>query len=364
MADSNPVADVQHIDPQPAHLRLFGPVTISAEKVIVGNEPAVQPADEQQRVTQNSFLFAVLMLLVTLWFTAHLKTIVTGAILLGTATLWSIFQVIVSRLSEPVDVDALRKRVLARPATVWHLCFFISLLLVLFVGTSSVHVKLGDAKGRVHIRVNEGDGSGVIPSIRLDDDVKIAGAPMLSRFPKRTVVLEVMEPSGYHPLRTVIEPGEPVYLQFPESFNRQTLVRIYAPFKLMPDIPAVGAEKYQDTKLVIEAEGRRAEQAPWAGNAVYVGLSDAATARNLIDKNFNDFSKAQHERLDNLADAQDLAAYIQELRFDPIVRREWDLNEHHTVKATVMIEGKPVMECTAPVLETRINDCLMKEIPQ
>jgi len=346
--------------PEEPHLNIET-VRITAQKVIIGKEREEPSPEEQQRVDVNTFLFAVLMVLGWLWFTAHLKTLVTGTIVLGTATAWSVFQAIVTRMTEPIDdADGIRKRLLARPRTMWHLCFFLAVMIFAFVLTSSVHVMLGDAKGRISIRVLEGNS--VVRSIRLGDDVKIAGASMWSVFPQRKLALHVAEPSGYHPYTLDLSTGEPAYLRFPDDFSRQTLVRIYVPFGLMIRIPDVGADKHKDTKLTIEAAGQKKEEERYAGKAVYVGLMNPEIAKSLIEKGFAEFAKAQHERLDSVADAGDLANYIAALRHSPVVRPDWNLDKRHTVKATITIKGEAIMECTASVDETRINDCVMKEI--
>jgi len=337
---------------------------VTANTVIIGKPPRDVPADELKRFYVNSFLLAVLSLMVTVWFTAHLKTYVTGAIVLGTATLWSVFQLVVARLTKPweKETEDWRKRFLSGLETSWHLCFFIALCILLCAGTSSVHVKLGEkAETAVIIRVTERGDPSVVPPIHLGGDVKIHGAPMFSTFRTRQVVLHVEKPSGYHPRPAAILAGEAEYLIFPDEFTKQTLVRIYVPFGL--SVPAVGADNHDKTHLEITVEGRTVTVSKYAGPAVYVGLTNAATSKDLVQKGRSAFETARREEFEGRVAAEDLAHYLAELHHEPIIRTEWNLNSKDTVTATITIAGEKVMQCEAPVVESRINDCMMKEIP-
>lgn len=339
-------------------------VTIIAQKVVVGREESEPSADEQRRIFVNSVLLAVFAGMVTFWCWLHLKTFLTGTIILGTATLWSAFQAILAMFKPwKGEADALRKRLLAHAETSWHLCFFIALALLSFLATSSVHVGLGDGvETPVRIRVTEGGSAGLIPRIDLDDYVKRAGAAMFSQFRSRHLQLQVQQPAGYHVRQVVIRPGEPKYLTFPQDFEKETVVRIYVPYGLMDRIPAAGADKQEKTDLIVSDGIRSFVIGKFGGVVVYVGLRDAAAAKGLVERGRSAFEKAQHEQLDGRADAAEIANYLAELRARPIVRSEWDLNKTDTVTARVSIDGKTVMKCSARVEETRINDCMMTEM--
>lgn len=360
------MSEVHQIGPRgPAkHCLEVKTLEVIAETVIVGKPPKDVPADELKRFYLNSFLLAVLFLTITVWFTAHLKTYMTGSILLGTATLWSIFQIVVAGLTKPweKETDDWRKRFLFGHETRWHLCFFIALSIMLCAATSSVHVKLGDgAEKSVEIRVREKrSGLSAVPTIHLGGDVKIHGAPMFSAFQTRHVVLHVEQPGGYHPKEADIYAGEAAYLIFPKDFEKQTLVRIYVPIDL--SVPGVGADKHDKTDLVITADGRSVTESKYSGRAVYVGLTDLATSKTLIQKGRTAFEAARREELDALVAAQDVADFLDELRRDPIIRTDWNLNRKHTVTAIITIAGEKAMHCSAAVEENRINDCVMKEI--
>jgi hypothetical protein len=149
---------------------------------------------------------------------------------------------------------------------------------------------------------------------------------------------------------------------FPDDFERQTLVRIYVPYALAMNVPAVGADKHNATVLTIEANGIRSRVGPYAGGAVYLGVKDVQAATALAESKRAEFDLKQHARLDARAERSDLAAYLAEMHQGQKVLPHWNLNRKHTVTARVEIEGAAVLTCSVRVVDTTIADCAMKEI--
>ena len=367
------MSEVSDIRPGPgAESVRVASLLVIAEKVVIEKKEEEKPPDRRGLV--NSILFAILMALLTVWFSVHLDTYFTQTVFLGTVTIWSVIHVFVKQMKAAVgdDTEKWWKTAVRHARTTMALRVAIAAALLLFLFTSSIYVKLGDTKASgVEIEVLE--DTDVLKDVRLGTADKIGGGPLLSSLPNRKLLVKVKKPGGYQHEPVTLRPGEALELTFPEQFRKRTIARIFVPYRLRDPILEEGDDQYPNAALDITIHGATRTVQPFSFKTAYVGVSDKALASDLIGQSLASFEAARREEVRSELRAapraeqvpvtetesvtpEDTAEsiverYLAMWRSSPEVRPEWDLVEGDVVKAVYRVGTTPVLSCLATVSE-------------
>lgn len=336
---------------------------VVANTVTIEKKETAPKSVDPHRPVINAIWLAVLMVLVTIWFGIHLKTYVTQLALLGTATVWSVVQIVIAEFSKAVGDEAgeMRKRLMGRKETTWNLWFFVAVAVLMYFATSSIYVKTSAADNVVVKFTERGKGQ-FIEEVTLGPDAKVAGAPVFSRFQSHDVDVEVVRPEGYHAKTINLRPGAARTLVFPGEFDKQTLVRIYVPYRLVMSVPPENGDLHKVTRLEITAKGKTVPVNEFSFKCAYVGVTNPSLASRLIDTGSASFDAARRGELEGREDRESIDSALNDWRTNPAIRTDFDLKKDDIVEAKLIVGREVRLQCSAPVIESKINDCVLTEL--
>jgi len=317
------------------------PLRIVAAQVIVEKaEPKNDPEAERNRLI-SSILFALLLAVITCWFTVHLKAFVTGVLLLGTVTFWSALQIFLGNLKSAVGDDAKGwwKKLLVNVWTKRVLLALVMLAPLLFVFTSSLQFKLGRDAKEVEIAIRDASGT-TLQTMKLNASHSSDAWPIFAPAAPDVITLSVKSPRGYLDESMSLRAGQALPITFPDDFHRRALVRFRVSDKVKDIVSRPGDPLFERTDFYLTASGRlpisKRRSAPLLA---YAGASDATVAKELIDRARNEVAGREPEA----------------------IVRDWDLVEGDFVTAMIRVDNTPLLRCSV-ILEGAVNDCVMEKV--
>lgn len=255
-------------------------VTIHAQEVKVVEEKEILPPSRRATYVTNAVLFAFLMLLATIWFTAHVKAYVTQKAVMSIITWFAVAQMLVSFLKTDFEKAAtdVRKRWLTTTRTTQTLLVALVATLGLFMTTSSLYVKLDSGHTRpVKIDVLTARGK-LMPTIEIDHRTVSDGQPFFPRFTTATVRFSVREPRGYDLSEGSIEfrPWTRREFSFPTDFTKRSLhvLRIVPGVTINSELTLLDDESTHVLRVTTPAGEEVAAIDTYLFETVYIGSTD------------------------------------------------------------------------------------------
>jgi hypothetical protein len=340
---------------------------VAAQVFVASAEKPKDPGAERRRLI-SSVLAAALFAVTTIWFTVHLETFVTSIVALGTATFWSVLQVFLSNFKRAAgdETKSFWQKLLAREWTGRVLLTLVVLALLLFLFTSSLHLKLGrTSASNVEIEILETTAKlQVLDAAKLSLAQPAEGRPVLQFLQPQNFVLRVTKPAGYHDAPVRLHAGESREITFPDDFSRRSIIRIHVPHVLEQTVPQKGDGQFARSDLYLEAPGQTAITiAPFPVATVYVGMSNRALADDLIEGSRTGYeARRRTEKLAGgvLAPLIDTQLAIEDV--SRVICTNWDLEENDLVTASIRVDATARFQCSARVTEGVISDCVFGEV--
>jgi hypothetical protein len=329
-------------------------LTVHADSVTIGEKKAVPSAAVQSRYRWNAFGFAVLTMLLVLWFQTHLQSWATQKLIFGTASAWALLQLMRSFAAKKTtdDVEKLRERLLGREGTGENLIFALIAAIALLACTSSLYLRLADSKQqrRVVVDILDDKGNPFMDSLIAEPTARIAGSLFVPRFRTRELTVVVREPANYEYLHNPIKlrPWSSVELAFGDEtqFARRTLhaLRIVPGWTLngiadpgedYEALVTVGTEEFRFPNLKLET--------------LYLGVQDPPSLTRIASEQTNDaFTDEINDHLQKHPGATDIAEYLTAWRASPRLEPTRNFAKGETVTVAIGPKGQPPLVTSQP----------------
>lgn len=334
-------------------------LTVEAANVTIAKKEEPPSAEMVARVRWNAALFALAAILLYAWFRLHLETWATHTVLFGTATLWAMWQFLLSVAKKDLGDagDELRKRFLAREQTREHLVFAIGIAVILLATTSSFYVQLDDRERQdVRIEVTKepakGETTGVpfMPHLELTSGARIGGRLFVPRFRAEKLTVTVLEPPGYTFNENPVElrAWSAARFKFPDNFTKKKLhaVRV-VPGVTLADIDAP-ATPPAVAVLTVTVGKEQFVVRDFQFRTVYLGVQDKGALEQLAEAQTDDrfTNELNAHLLARAVKAEERDAYLTDWKKAPRVQPSRDFAEGETVVATLTLNGVQIAAST------------------
>ncbi len=327
-------------------------------------------AGTQQGSRWNLIIFTILAVLYTLFFLRHLKTYVSGTLLVGgTISLLGLWNLVWNAVAfgggEKPD-DWIR-RMLNAPNSLQYLLFAALLLVILFAGTSSIYLSFGhQTEGHNEFVVEVWDENRmVLPPVKLNAYDRDIGRPYFFRTAAATLTYRITTPTGYEALTRRWAPWSQHQLMVPDDFVAKELhlLRIFAGPGLvirLPDSLEVPGAPYM---LSIEDTNGTRQEIRLTKGLVLAGMG----AADLASRNTETFNAAAKQAVDNHYAARNFSPEAREPTVIKIIenRRPWPTPEWKAgqeLQIQVVRGGEALinMNYRIPEGENRIHDIVLE----
>jgi|GEM_PF-3548540 len=278
---------------RPATVVNAGSVIVNATTVTIATEQEKPDPKLRRRYAWNAALLLVLTVALTIWFQFHLQTWATQGLIFGTATVWALWQLVLSSAKKDFakDGEAIRKRVLGSEdagSVLFFACVAAGLLLAL---TTSVYVKLDDRE-TTRLRIDVVDhktGKTFMDSIIVEPSARVGGRLLFPRTRTSNVDVVVVEPAGYEYVKNPVElrPWTGVDLTFgdPKQFRKKKLAAI----RVVPGWTFNGMDKpgHAIYDLTIKAGKDEYTFEDIVFQTAYLGVADEPSLKKIIENRTN-----------------------------------------------------------------------------
>ncbi len=331
-------------------------LTVHADNVTIGEKKEAPSAAVQSRYRWNAFGFAVLTMLLVLWFQTHLQSWATQKLIFGTASAWALLQLIRSFSAKKTtdDIEKLRERLLGREGTSENLIFALIAAVALLACTSSLYLRLADGKQQRGVRVDIIDekGNPFMDSLTVEPTARIAGSLFVPRFRTRELTVVVREPANYEYLRNPIKlrPWSSVELAFGDAtqFAQKALhaLRI-VPGWTLNGIEDPGQPEYEAVVTV----GNETFRFPkFQFRTLYLGVQDKPSLGRIAAEQTNDgFNDEINEHLQKHPGATDPADYVTVWRASPRIEPTRNFAHGETVTVAIGPAGQAPLVTSQPM---------------
>jgi len=319
-----------------------GSVVVHATTVTIAKEEAKPDQNLRKRYMRNAAFLVALTVLLTIWFQLHLQTWATQGLIFGTATVWALWQLVLSSAKKDFakDGEEIRKRLLgSEDAAGLLIVACVGAILLLWL-TTSVYVKLDDrdtARLRVDL-IDKATGKPFMDSIIVEPSSRVGGRLLFPRVKTANVDVIVVDPPGYEYRKNPVElkPWTGVDLTFgdPAQFRKKKwhAVRV-VPGWTMNGMDAPGHEPY-DLTLKVGADTYTFTNSKF--ETVYFGVSDAPSLNKIIEnQNHAAFAIELQAHLNSHRgwDEEDQSSYLTDWQKTPRTVSTREIRAGETVTA-------------------------------
>jgi hypothetical protein len=325
-----------------------GSVVVHATTVTIGKEEPPPDDGLRRRYARNAAFLVVLTILLTIWFQFHLQTWATQGLIFGTATVWALWQLVLSSAKKDFakDGEQIRKRLLGSEDAGSLLFLGCAAAVALLWMTTSVYVKLDD-RDTTRLRVDlidKATGKPFTDSIIVTPSSRVGGRLLFPRGKTSSVDVVVVEPAGYeyasNPI--VLRPWTGVDVTFgdPAQFRKKKwhAVRII-PGWTMNGMDAPGHGLY-DLTVKIGKDQYTLNDVSF--RTVYLGVADEPSLKKIVERQSNAaFGIELQDHLNSSPgwDPDDEKVYLTDWQKAPRTLITRDVSQGEAVIAGIGVRG-------------------------